>query len=116
MIVINIPIYEVRLIVSIGQSDKKFLSSLKKEKYKCKKECLISDAEAYFIPFTEASMLIRLKEGLRGPEDYGFLVHECLHATIYILARAGFKMTRSSEEAYTYLQEYIITEILKQMK
>ena len=116
MFEILIPIYDVKLLVSINQSDKQFLADLKKTKYKCGKQCLIPDSEAYFIPFEAGNLLIRCKHKLYKPHQIGILVHEVLHATIYILHRAGFRLTRHSEEAFTYLQEYIVTQILKKVK
>jgi len=116
MFEIIIPIYDIKLLVSIGQTDKEFLSSLKKTKFKCGKQCLIPDAEAYFIPFEGAHLLIRCKHKLKKPSHIGILSHEVLHATIYILHRAGFRLTKHSEEAFTYLQEYIVTQILKKWK
>jgi len=116
MFEIFIPIYDVKLLVSINQSDKQFLANLKKTNYKCGKECLLEEAAGYFIPFESGNILIRCKHKLNKPKQIGILTHEVLHATIYILDRAGIKLTKHSDEAYTYLQEYIVTQILKQIK
>lgn len=43
------------------------------------------------------------------------VVHECLHLTHYILRNAGMTLCKESEEAYTYLQQSLVTEILKRM-
>ena len=41
-----------------------------------------------------------------------FLAHECMHATHYILANRGLWLTDSSEEAYAYLMQWIVSNIL----
>lgn len=45
----------------------------------------------------------------------GFVVHEALHLTHYVLRRAGIELTEESEEAYTYLQEKIVSDILNKI-
>ena len=42
---------------------------------------------------------------------YGVLVHEIIHFVYRFLAERGMTMNDSSEEAYTYLAEYIFNEI-----
>lgn len=46
-------------------------------------------------------------------ETVGLVVHESLHLTHYILRRAGVELSKESEEAFTYLQESIVGNILK---
>ena len=43
------------------------------------------------------------------------IVHECLHLTHYILRRAGVILSKESEEAFTYLQGYLVRQILDKM-
>jgi hypothetical protein len=43
--------------------------------------------------------------------ELGTLAHEALHATCHILRLSGVPLTIESEEAYTYLQGYIIRKI-----
>lgn len=45
----------------------------------------------------------------------GAIVHESLHLTHYVLNRAGIKLTTESEEAFTYLTEYIVEEIISKI-
>lgn len=44
----------------------------------------------------------------KTPKDYGAMAHEVGHAAYVILGRAGVTLTEQSEEAFTYLQEYIV--------
>lgn len=39
------------------------------------------------------------------------VAHETLHATAHMLRQIGMPLTPDSEEAYTYLQQYLIKEI-----
>ncbi|MES2060225.1 MAG: hypothetical protein V4438_04310 [Patescibacteria group bacterium] len=48
-------------------------------------------------------------------ESVGLVVHESLHLVHYILRRAGIDLCKDSEEAFTYLQEKIVEDILAKM-
>jgi len=58
------------------------------------------------------------------PSDHKFddewslstLVHECLHATDYILADRGLILTDDSVEAYTYHQAWMFRECYRRLK
>lgn len=45
-------------------------------------------------------------------ETVGHVVHESLHLTRYVLERAGLELADESEEAFTYLQEKTVEDIL----
>lgn len=48
-------------------------------------------------------------------ETVDVIVHESLHATHYILQRAGLVLSKESEEAFTYLNSQITSDILKKI-
>tara|TARA_R110000868_G_C10970396_1_gene769744 strand:+ start:12688 stop:13113 length:426 start_codon:yes stop_codon:yes gene_type:complete len=48
-------------------------------------------------------------------ETVEIISHECLHLTHYILRNAGLVLCKESEEAYTYLQAYLLKEILREI-
>lgn len=53
------------------------------------------------------------------PEDIDGLVtlnHEILHCTIALLRRVGMSLSFDSEEAYTYLHEYITRMIYSKLR
>ena len=41
------------------------------------------------------------------------LAHELLHVVIYILSRAGISLSNDSDEAYTYLLEFLMKKALE---
>ena len=43
------------------------------------------------------------------------LIHELSHATNFILREVGIPHTESTEEAYTYLLEYLTRETLERI-
>lgn len=45
--------------------------------------------------------------------DLTVLVHESLHLVRRLFADKGLYLTRDSEEAYAYMQEWIVMEVLK---
>jgi hypothetical protein len=44
------------------------------------------------------------------------VVHECVHATAWILADCGVSFSDESEESYAYLTTYLVTNILRRIK
>lgn len=44
--------------------------------------------------------------------NVGVIAHECLHATSYVMRSRGLKLSRKSEEAYTYHMEWVLNECL----
>jgi hypothetical protein len=48
--------------------------------------------------------------------EYGSLIHETAHATFVLLRSRGLGFTLESEEAFTYLQEYLASEFLRKAK
>lgn len=45
----------------------------------------------------------------------GVISHECTHLAHYVLQRAGIELTTESEEAFTYLQQSILEQILRKI-
>ena len=43
------------------------------------------------------------------------IAHESLHAAIHTLRLVGIKLEECSEEAYTYLHQYIMMEIMRKV-
>ena len=63
--------------------------------------------------FTGGKMIIRLEGFPTTPAQIGVASHEALHATMYILDWASVDYEKNgSNEAFTYLQEWILTSIL----
>lgn len=63
--------------------------------------------------FNSDSMIIRIGGFPTTPAEIGVAAHEALHATMYILDWANVKYEQNgSNEAFTYLQEWILTNIL----
>ena len=63
--------------------------------------------------FNSDSMIIRIGGFPTTPAEIGVASHEALHATMYILDWANVKYEQNgSNEAFTYLQEWILTNIL----
>lgn len=54
-------------------------------------------------------MVTRLSSSYKG---IGFIAHELGHASFAILRDVGIVLNKDSEEAYTYLHEYLLTEAL----
>lgn len=69
-------------------------------------------SKGYFIYFEKDGLyLIWMPEIPEKIAHYGVLVHEIIHFVYRFLAERGMTMNDSSEEAYTYLAEYVFNEI-----
>lgn len=60
--------------------------------------------------------IIVLKQYARTPETIGILVHEIMHAVFAMLILKGIKLCDESEETFTYITEYFVSEALKKQK
>lgn len=67
-------------------------------------------ALAQCVFFENGASLIRMKAIPSLNEDWGVLHHEITHAVWGILRKIGVKPCHKSEEAYSYLHEYITTK------
>ena len=125
---IMIPIYKVELVISYG-SDKKFL----KKSWKDQPNMDIEKKNLYNIAFKDT---FKEKGKIGGRYNYyrdedlhyihifekkswssliSDITHELSHATFEILRSRGIKYSTKSEEAYTYLQGYLIEETIKKL-
>ena len=59
------------------------------------------------------TFIVALKKFGGTPDDVGILSHEMLHVACAILRDVGMKLNSGSEEAYTYLHEWLLVEALK---
>lgn len=48
------------------------------------------------------------------PDEFKFLVHELLHATVATMEAIGVEPSESSEESYAYLIGYLTGEVIKE--
>ena len=69
----------------------------------------VSDAEWIFIHVGD-------DECITNTEQLGTLLHECLHAAIYIARTRGIRDDNFGHEALVYLTEYIFTYFLDKIK
>lgn len=111
-------IYPVEIFVSIGQSDKDFLSDIKKlwdeggmiKSIESDNSCgldKIEHAAALFQLFNCGVGVFRFS---KKPTDE-IIVHECFHATYQIMDRIGQELVDESQESYAYLIGYMFKEI-----
>ncbi|MDR2207163.1 MAG: hypothetical protein LBE36_13525 [Flavobacteriaceae bacterium] len=121
-ITINIPIYDSNLYFFISD-DEKFMSEklkpiIPKKEFKRIRPLLKYRSNGFTISNkTSGIQIIIVKESpLKDSFWLSVLVHETLHATIAILKSRNLYLDDSSEEAYTYLNEYIFEEIYDLIK
>lgn len=112
-ILIQIPIYKTALLIYFGDRDG-LLKAVKKHGGKAQRkeieamlpdESEVTDGSTYLTK--DRSVTIHLPSTPTTPRDVAVLNHELSHATNYILMSVGMQHTEETEEAYTYLLEYI---------
>lgn len=116
--IIDLKVYPFDVMVSIGQNDNELLKSLLKIKWNIpvddiKYSC--NRTNAMFCLWDNGYGLIRLRNFPKTPEEKGFLAHEVTHYTNHLLDDIGMHWSKESDEAFSYLQQFITTEIYKRI-
>lgn len=118
----RVPIYNLDVYVSYGQKDNYFFRRMEKEGYGFskahRKKLLINDNEhGVTDTLYDSNIIIRLGKSNDKKVLRGTIIHEGGHAGDYMLDEVGIKpVIGVSDEAFTYLKEYICTEIFKRLK
>lgn len=119
-------IYKQTLFVSIGQTDKQLKTALLKNIPNLQ-EKEADDVVGYIqrkherhngiFAVVQGLHIIRMfdEADFFNPYFHGIFSHEVLHATFELLRARGLELSGESEEAYTYLHDYYITEIYKNL-
>ncbi len=111
---IHIPIYKDILFVFLGTvkdcQQALIKNGMCEEEAQCFKPS--ETAQGFFIYFEKDGIyLLWMPEIPEKIAHYGVIVHEIFHFVYRFLAERGLVMNDSSEEAYTYLAEYVFDEI-----
>jgi hypothetical protein len=109
----DVPLYPLKLYVVVGKVDGAKLRKQVKKRYKLdmpkiEKEV---DPKNFGCCNRMEHVIVLWFASLHGQYAQGMLSHECLHATIEIGRYVGLKQTASSEEAYTYLIDWMTQAI-----
>ena len=121
--ILTIPLnpYSFQLVVIIKEKDKAVKKFLKKATTSSDKEDIFSRLEwrsntvtAFYTCSPNNESFVRLREKPTTPKWIAIMVHECSHPVMETMRRIGMPLTVESEEAYTYLLDYIVRNILEQ--
>ena len=117
---ISLEIFPYDVVVSYGQNDKQITNSLKligvdEESIKSMTECPPSTYSGLCLEVNKnLQTIIRIKK-LDKWNKLSTVVHEVTHATIFIYEAMGTKLTMDSCEFYCYMNQYLVTEIMKKL-
>jgi hypothetical protein len=102
--------YPIDLYVLINETDEDILAYVGKYNLTNYEDLLnFNETEdAIFVWEDDSSEIYLRFRDLTKPE---LIAHEAFHATAYIMRHVGIRFSKSSEEAYAYLLEYIIENI-----
>lgn len=120
---IDIPIYDVDVVCAISDDNEwirsKFKENLSDDDFESVSELInLSSEDGCNISHrNNGSQIIIIRENPKKNSYWlAVLVHETLHATARILRHKNIEMDENSEEAFTYLQEYIFKNIYDELK
>lgn len=111
----TIGLYGERIRVYVGTAEE-YVKSLKKE-FDIDKEKPMKNGEYCFCEYMgkedgfKSFHSIWVDSFSSSPRDICLMTHEVLHCTFNLLDRVGMSHSEESEEAYTYLMQYIMLEI-----
>lgn len=113
--VLGLVIYPFDIMFSFNESDDALLKRLKYQRLNEsdleQMKYLSNTTRAHYVLFSNHASLIRMKIIPVIPEDFAILQHEIFHAVHFILDFIGMKLTKESDEAYSYLTEFITKNI-----
>lgn len=122
LFLINLPEFRVDILISINQTEKEIISKTKKIGMKDGQYKQLTreiddwgelDTEGRMVPFIDGGYMILLKlKKDRFRKSVGTIIHEVAHCIHYLLRDRRIPLNEDTEEIYTYLQEYLATEIL----
>lgn len=115
---IPIPIYETNLILSYNYTDEELIDIIKTSDHfpEHRREDWVKYIDDYKLPFAGLYMtndfqhLIRISEAETQKELINTVTHELLHFLSGMLRHRGLYMTQETEEAFCYLQGYLMEE------
>lgn len=113
--ILSIDIYERDLMVHFGKKEdlKKRLSKMFGDKYSSEVVSLISDEDrGKSILLDGGQMILFMPKVPKNVFDLSVLAHEIFHITDYTMEKAGIRLTESSDEAYSYLIQFLTKKIL----
>lgn len=117
---IDIELYKRNVLVFIGSHDEllEYTNCLKNDKlYEHIAYNIINDMccaeSAYYYDSENGCGLIELHYHPNSPREIAIAAHECLHATMRIMSYVNVPCFQDeSNEAYTYLHEYLVEQVL----
>ena len=114
---ISLPIYKSGIIVIITKDTKRAAANVRKW-YNGEFEEWDADSIAGKTLSKEGynGSVIWMRDSPRTPEQIAILAHEAFHATARLMDRLRVPLTYATEETYTYVMEYIVAEVLRQLR
>lgn len=120
---IPIEIYNAKVLVYIGSDELKMYKFLNKHgvdtktAVKAQLDESMQRAAAFCSYFFMSPFIWTQPQNIRDRDHFAEVMsHEAFHASARILETIGLQHTHESEEAYCYLQQYIVKKILEAFK
>lgn len=124
--ILNVPIYNTQFIVSVDQTDSQFLKSVAKENLNLEPEVIAMGlfgeegtghvTLGHVVNRQGYPVIFRLRGNPDSPKKIASMTHEVFHVVSKTLRNKGMTLVPESEEAYAYLLDYIVEQILERCK
>jgi hypothetical protein len=119
--IVQVPIFDWEILVSKQEPDEALFKRIEKQGYERGdfSDDLSLDKHDYGVTaiVSKKLIVIRLQKWNDRTELKKLIIHESHHAADFILTNIGMKfMMNVSDEAFTYLQDFICGEIFRELK
>lgn len=103
------PVYNIRLAFVYGPASWQTIRLLQQfDSDGIVDRAYLADARGVTVHGGGAAVAIWVEATGDVVEDVAVVAHECQHAVLYVLGRAGMQPTDESSEAYTYYMEFLM--------
>lgn len=115
----RVPLYGARVLL-VKSTPEAFINLLRRYVDETSsKDTPRGDGQSFVIVHDNASpmMVIWLPDRaqMRDPYWLGVLTHECYHGSFHLLKELGMKSDASSEEAFAYMQSWLVEQCMKRL-
>ena len=119
--IINLYYFPFNIYVSIDETDEKIIKDINKKFHVTKEDIesikMAERGQGRCVMMSGNRTVLRIKKQKTVAETASIVTHESMHAINFIMERIGVKFdVETSEEVFTYGTQYLVRNILENMK
>lgn len=123
--IVHVDVYDTDLVFFVDKKEEEIKKNLKKisaENYVNFKESQLEDWDNSITTYGRMLdfaggfvVVLKIPKGMGFREFVSIMVHEIVHVTHYLLRNRRIPLTEETEEAHTYLTEFITRQALNKL-